>query len=89
MPKYCFHCKDCDSVFEKWLSLSNYKQPISEPCPDCKKENSIESYIATDQTTVAIGDFIKLGLKKPSNLFRERMTDLCEKTGNKGKYRFS
>lgn len=34
MPIYVYRC-DCNHEFERFLSIANYKQPESEPCPSC------------------------------------------------------
>ncbi len=36
MPLYLYSCV-CNHKFERFLSVSNYKQPESEPCPSCNE----------------------------------------------------
>lgn len=35
MPIYEFACSSCNHTFDRFLSIANYKQPESEPCPEC------------------------------------------------------
>ena len=34
MALYVYRC-ECNHEFDKFLSIANYKQPESEPCPSC------------------------------------------------------
>ena len=37
MPTYTFKCNSCEHIFDKKLSMSDFKLPESEPCPNCNK----------------------------------------------------
>lgn len=40
MPIYEYHCQDCESDFEQFLTASEARQfDKSYPCPSCKKES--------------------------------------------------
>lgn len=41
MPTYTYNCIKCGNTFEKILKMLNYKDPESEPCPECGEQNSI------------------------------------------------
>lgn len=45
MPVYDYQCKKCKHVFEKFSTIADREIPLSEPCPECKEENSVERYI--------------------------------------------
>ena len=38
MPTYDFRCESCKHVFEKRLKIAEMDQPLTEPCPECKKQ---------------------------------------------------
>ena len=35
MALFNFKCTNCDKEFDKFLSITDYKLPESEPCPSC------------------------------------------------------
>lgn len=41
MPNYGFICKKCEHRFDCYLKMDEREQPLSEPCPSCKKKKSI------------------------------------------------
>lgn len=38
MPTYCYQCQRCGYSMERVLRIDNRNDPISEPCPECSKE---------------------------------------------------
>lgn len=69
MPNYDFSCSACSHSFEKILSVENRKRPESEPCPNCNSERTVEFRIGSP----AIVDPYRIGRKKTSGAFREKM----------------
>jgi putative regulatory protein, FmdB family len=61
MPLYDYQCSQCNFLFERKLPMSDYKLPESDPCPECNKIECVTQVI----TAPAIGDAIRLGIKKP------------------------
>jgi putative FmdB family regulatory protein len=61
MPAYDFNCSKCETIFEKRLKMSESEAPLSEPCPECGSEGTIERVYST----FAVGDPIRLGVKRP------------------------
>jgi len=41
MPTYDYVCDACSHTFEQTKMISERDQPISEPCPKCKKEGEV------------------------------------------------
>lgn len=37
MPIYNYSCVSCNHDFDRFLSISNRDNPITEPCPNCSK----------------------------------------------------
>lgn len=61
MPLYDFKCSQCDFIFERKLSMLDYKLPETEPCPKCDQTRCITQIISAP---VYI-DAIRLGVKRP------------------------
>jgi putative FmdB family regulatory protein len=45
MPLYSYRCNTCLHIFEKVLTIADYKVPEQEPCPSCNKEGNVEKVI--------------------------------------------
>lgn len=43
--QYEFICSSCEKSFETNLLMVNREQPLSEPCPNCKKRKSVTRVI--------------------------------------------
>ena len=54
-------CSNCDTEFELRLKMAEMEEPLSQPCPECTTEGKITQ----QATAAAIGDPIRLGVKKP------------------------
>ena len=53
MPRYDYKCNKCENIFEKTFSYSEDNNlPLSEPCPNCGKEGTIERVFSTSNPTV-------------------------------------
>ena len=61
MPIYEYDCSDCETVFERLLKMSEAEVPLSEPCPECGSEGTIGQLLST----FALGDPVRLGIKRP------------------------
>ena len=61
MPYYDYRCSKCESVFELLRKMSEADVPLTEPCPECGSTETVERLIST----FAIGDPIRLGIKRP------------------------
>lgn len=67
MPNYIYKCKSCSNTFEKFLSISNRKAPLEEPCPVCSCTNKIELV----PVAPAIGDPVRLGVRRAPSDFQK------------------
>jgi putative FmdB family regulatory protein len=67
MPNYIYKCNDCSNIFEKFLTISNRKAPLEEPCPVCSCQDKIELVPAAP----AIGDPVRLGVKRAPSDFQK------------------
>lgn len=87
MPIYEYFCENCETQFEKLLKMSEIDLPVSEPCPICNIEGKIE----TMNSTFALGDPIKMGLKRPDSGFGEVLSKIkqAHPKGNWGNKKFS
>jgi putative FmdB family regulatory protein len=70
MPRYVYSCKACDKDFEDSYSIEERNEPTKTPCKHCGGE------IYLTIGTTAIGDPIKLGIRKPSEGFRDRLREI-------------
>ena len=61
MPLYEYQCESCEYIFERQLKMSEYKAPVTEPCPMCN--NTTVKQIHTKGH--GIGDPVRLGHIKP------------------------
>lgn len=74
MPIYDYKCKDCNNHFEKMIPMSQHG--AVQTCPLC----SGESERAVGAYAPNIGDPVRLGLKKPSDGFRDLLRNIDAKT---------
>jgi putative FmdB family regulatory protein len=42
MAFYEYQCKSCEHIFTKSLSISNRKEPETQPCPECGAYNVLQ-----------------------------------------------
>ena len=68
MPTYTYRCEKCEHDFERFRSIADMHLPTTEPCPDCQAEGTV---IKTIGGASAIGDPVRLGLRKHDNGFKE------------------
>lgn len=74
MPTYYYKCSQCEHSFEDFYRIADRETPITEPCPNCKEEGSVELVICA----VALCSPIAMGLVKPKGDFKERMRQIKE-----------
>lgn len=74
MPIYDYRCKECETRFEKSVPMKDFKQ--QQECPACgaASERTVGAYAP------AIGDPIRLGIKKPDQGFRDLLRRIDQKT---------
>jgi putative FmdB family regulatory protein len=63
MPIYEYGCSKCETVFERLLKMSEAELPVSEPCPECGSEGTIDQRMSM----FAMGDPIRMGIKRPDS----------------------
>jgi putative FmdB family regulatory protein len=44
MPTYAFRCEKCENTFDKFLSISEREQPLSESCEKCGCKNIVRDF---------------------------------------------
>ena len=74
MPMYDYSCQDCEHKFEQMERIDNRLNPESKPCPKCGKMN-VKFQIGCP----AVGDPVRMGIKKPDAGFKEIMSKVKEK----------
>lgn len=47
MPLYEYKCSECEHIFDRILKMDDRDIPNQEPCPDCKKEGTVDRHITT------------------------------------------
>ena len=78
MPTYQYKCKSCNHEFETYLKIDDRKKPEKKPCPSCGKKQ-VEIHFGTPP---AIGDPIRMGIKKPDKEFTQLLKRI--KKNNRG-----
>jgi len=63
VPLYDYECLKCNTRFERMKKMNAMDEPLSEPCPECEAVGHIEQSI----TSAALGDPIRLGVKRPDS----------------------
>ena len=77
MPFYDFACSGCGHTFERTLKIADMKKPEGEPCPVCQADNTV---FKTLPGAPAIGDPVRLGVRKPNGDFKEVLQKIHERT---------
>ncbi len=70
---YDYRCKKCDNEFEEWLRMSEREEPMKNPCAELVDDEPCGGEIVQAVSAMAIGDSIRLGIKKPSGEFNAVM----------------
>lgn len=76
MPLYDYLCNACDHHFERTLKISEMTLPEGEACPSCNTPNSVKKTLAG---APAMGDPVRLGIRKPGGDFREVLQKIHER----------
>ena len=76
MPLYDFRCTDCNTVFEVMCNISERE---SQACPSCDSKN----YKAHHIGMAALGDPVRLGIRKIDGGFREVLHKIGSNNGVK------
>ena len=74
MQIYDYECKKCGHKFTEMLRIANRNDPVENPCPNCQ-EKEVQMLMGTP----ALGDAVRLGVKKPDSRFVERMKQIKDK----------
>jgi putative FmdB family regulatory protein len=74
MPYYDYACSHCDTNFELNLSMNRREEPLLQPCPDCGTNGTITQIIGA----TAIGDPIRLGVKRPDGGWNDVLSKVKE-----------
>jgi putative FmdB family regulatory protein len=68
MPFYDYYCsnEECGNTFELFLPMSRVDEPITKPCPECKKNT-----IVHEPAAPLIGDPVRLGVTRAPSDFQK------------------
>ena len=83
MPTYDYCCGSCDYTSEEQLLIKDRNKPTKKPCPKCGKKD-IRKMVGAPGN----GDAVSLGRKKIDNSFRDVLSKIEEKTGQKVQRKF-
>jgi putative FmdB family regulatory protein len=67
MPNYEYECEKCKHYFEFFTTIEKMLQPESEACPECS-ELCVKKVMFT---APAMGDSVRLGIRRPDGGFKE------------------
>lgn len=70
MPTYTYHCTKCDHDSERILKIADMHLPTTEPCSNCQSEGTV---VKTIGGAPAMGDAVRLGLRRTDDGFKEVM----------------
>ena len=76
MPTYEYLCEKCEHYFTQFRSISTMNAPEEEPCPNCG-EVAVKKVM---MTAPAIGDAVRLRIRRPDGGFKEVLQKIHEKT---------
>ena len=76
MPTYEYQCEQCEHYFTKKLSIDERNTPEMEPCPECQ-EVQVKKVMFT---APSLGDPVRLGIKKPSDGFKDVLRKIHAQT---------
>lgn len=76
MPLYDYHCTACNEyITDIHLTMAQRDIPVSEPCPLCNAEHSIERVI----TSPAFGDAFRLGRTHLPSSWTDKLAQIKSK----------
>ena len=76
MPTYEYQCDKCEHYFTKFTSIAKMLESEEEPCPNCS-EVAVKKVMLT---APAIGDAVRLRVRRPDGGFKEVLHKIHEKT---------
>ena len=65
---YSYQCQKCEHSFDGLHSMAEMHLPTTQPCPECQEEGTV---IKTIGGAPAIGDPVRLGVRRIDNGFKE------------------
>lgn len=83
MPTYEYYCSNCENSFDKIVKIAERELPTTEECPECGAKGNINLCIGASSL---ISPFRVDGLKKPHPQFKERMQQIKQSLGHRGKH---
>lgn len=84
MPIYCYFCENCGHEFLSHENVEDRHKPTEKPCPECG-----EKEVKKDIGNFAIGDAMKMGIRRPSAAFRNRLKEIHKNFHGKGSNRYA
>lgn len=73
MPLYDYSCNDCEHIFEKTVKIAQMNE--KQECPSCGSMDTIKFIGGAP----ALGDPVRLGIRKPDNLWRDTLREIAKK----------
>ena len=91
MPDYTYYCQSCQSYFEKFSYISDYRD--QETCPECETFKNVIRALGYDMSTVHRNvvdgdDKIKLGQLADRNTKRMSRDEKIHKFYEQNKYKY-
>ena len=74
MPYYGFVCDNCGEKFDRFLSISNREQPLTESCGKCNHSSIRRDY--ENQTSALTADSLVTPNKKTGGAWNELMSKM-------------
>ena len=74
MPVYGFICDNCGEKFDRFLSISNREQPLTESCGKCSHKSIRRDY--ENQTSALTADSLVTPNKKTGGAWNELMSKM-------------
>ena len=74
MPVYGFICDNCGEKFDRFLSISNREQPLTESCGKCNHSSIRRDY--ENQTSALTADSLVTPNKKTGGAWNELMSKM-------------
>jgi hypothetical protein len=74
VPIYTFKNNDTGEVFEDMMTITNYETFLAD-----------NPHITQELNRIALGDPIRLGLRKPDRAFRDILGNIKKRAGSRGK----
>jgi putative FmdB family regulatory protein len=79
MPIYEYTCQSCETIFERLLRISQMKEPLAEPCPECNSNGAIFQNAHSSVWEIP-SSLVTNGLTQVSTKFSTRSRPLIRST---------